>query len=113
MDNLSIKMAIASRLKEQRIKYKISRKLLSGVSDVSYSSIRRFEETGDISLDNLISIAICLKGYYQIKNLFEYFSPGDPKVWCGVCLLPKRYAKKDKEACTSLRRRRRRQLYRH
>lgn len=47
MDNLSIKMAVAGRLKEQRIKYKISRKLLSGVSDVSYSSIRRFEETGD------------------------------------------------------------------
>lgn len=57
MINISEKKErIANNVKLQRKRLKISRKELSLWTGVSYSSLRRFEDTGDISLDGFIRI---------------------------------------------------------
>jgi hypothetical protein len=49
----------------------MSRKLLSDRSNVSYASLRRFEETGEISLISLTKLAVELGLADEIRNLFS------------------------------------------
>lgn len=57
MINISEKKErIAQNVKFQRKRLKISRKELSLWTGVSYSSLRRFEDTGEISLDGFIRL---------------------------------------------------------
>ena len=53
-----------------RKRLKISRRKLSEMSGVSYGSIKRFEETGNISLLSLTKIAMALDVSGDIKNIF-------------------------------------------
>lgn len=62
---------IANRLKAIRKKRKISQERLSILSGVPYASIRRFENTGDISFASLIKIALSLQLYDDLDNLFK------------------------------------------
>lgn len=55
-----INMDLASRIKERRKEQKITQVQLSKRSDVSLGSIKRFENTGEISLTSLIKIAFAL-----------------------------------------------------
>ena len=48
---------LVERFKKRRKELKLSQKDLSVKSGVSYASIRRFEETGEISLSSLIKLA--------------------------------------------------------
>ena len=50
---------------------KISQKKLSAISGVSYASIRRFENTGEISFSSLIKIALSMRLYDDLDNLFK------------------------------------------
>ena len=50
---------------------KLSRKKLGEACGVSYSSIKRFEETGNISLLSLTKMAIALDAEGDIKKLFS------------------------------------------
>lgn len=61
---------LASRVKNIRKRKNISQQQLSVMSDVSYGSIKRFETTGQISLESLTKIAIALNCVDQIKDLF-------------------------------------------
>lgn len=54
---LEKKRRIAKYLKEERTLQKITRKELAIWTGVSYGSLRRFEETGDISFEGFIRIA--------------------------------------------------------
>lgn len=62
---------IANRIIKIRKSRHISRKRLSDLSGVPYGSIRRFEETGDISLASLIKIAFGLGLYDDVEQLFN------------------------------------------
>lgn len=65
--------------KEKRKKMKISMEKLSTMSGVSYSSIRRFEKTGAISLNSLISIANALGSLEDFDGLFKTMVPSNLK----------------------------------
>ncbi len=61
---------ITKRLITLRKKRKISQKRLSVISGVPYASIRRFENTGDISFASFIKIVMALRLYDDLNNLF-------------------------------------------
>lgn len=65
-----ITMSVADHTKRLRKRLKISREKLSEMSGVSYGSIKRFEETGNISLLSLTKIAIALDVSKDIKGIF-------------------------------------------
>ncbi len=65
-----ITMLVSNHTKKLRKRLKISRRKLSEMSGVSYGSIKRFEETGNISLLSLTKIAMALDVSGDIKNIF-------------------------------------------
>lgn len=62
---------ITDRLIKIRKSKKISQKRLSAISGVSYASIRRFEKTGEISFSSLVKIALSMRLYDDLDNLFK------------------------------------------
>ncbi len=62
---------IARRERMIRKKKKLSQADLSKKSNVSYGSLKRFEETGNISLASLIKIAIALDCVEEFETLFR------------------------------------------
>lgn len=65
-----ITIMVSNHVKRLRKRLKISRRKLSEISGVSYGSIKRFEETGNISFLSLTKIAIALDASGDIKNIF-------------------------------------------
>lgn len=65
-----INLVVAKNIKKLRKRHKVSQKELSRLSGVSYGSIKRFEETGNISLVSLTKVAIALSVENEIKELF-------------------------------------------
>lgn len=62
---------ISSRIRLIRKRKKISQAQLSEKSGVSLGSVKRFENTGDISFKSLIKISIALGIENEIIDLFE------------------------------------------
>ena len=61
---------IADRLKLIRKRRSVSQQKLAQMSNVSYGSIKRFEETGQISLLSLTKLAIALDVADDLRGLF-------------------------------------------
>lgn len=61
---------IAKRIKSIRKRRKITQKQLAGRSNVSYASLKKFEQTGEISLISLTKIAMELGLAGELKSLF-------------------------------------------
>ncbi len=61
---------IANRVRKIRKRRSISQMELSNMSHVSYGSIKRFENTGQISLISLTKIASALGIADDLRNLF-------------------------------------------
>lgn len=71
LDNiLSIKQGISDRLRNTRKSIKMSQGVLSQRSGVSLGSIKRFEQTGEISLSSLLKLAMVLGYENDFNNLF-------------------------------------------
>ncbi len=68
-------LQIAQRERVIRKKKKLSRADLSKRSNVSYGSLKRFEETGNISLASLVKIAIALDCVEEFETLFRARMP--------------------------------------
>lgn len=64
-------LEIAKRFRSIRKSKKVSQQRLSVISGVSYASIRRFEKSGNISLESLVKIALALQLYDDLDNLFK------------------------------------------
>lgn len=62
---------IAGRIREIRKRRKISQKKLSEKSGVSLGSVKRFEQSGEISLISLTKLAIALELEEELEHLFE------------------------------------------
>lgn len=62
---------IATHVVELRKRKKISQKELAARSGVSFGSIKRFEQTGEISLQSLTKIAIALSAEDELERLFS------------------------------------------
>ena len=69
-----INRIIAKNITNLRKRKKISQKELSLKSGVSYGSIRRFENEGEISLISLTKIAIALDVNEELEELFSNVS---------------------------------------
>ncbi|MBE5913581.1 MAG: helix-turn-helix transcriptional regulator [Pseudobutyrivibrio ruminis] len=61
---------VASNVQKLRKRKKISQKELAERSGVSLGSIKRFEQTGEISLQSLTKIAIALRAENEMEALF-------------------------------------------
>lgn len=62
---------IAERLRKIRRRRKISQQALSQKSGVSLGSLKRFEQTGEISLKSLTKLAIALEVDDKLEQLFS------------------------------------------
>ena len=67
----SVVGGIVERAKKKRKQMKLSQRQLSQKSGVAYSSVRRFETTGEISLASLLKIAHALDALKDFENLFK------------------------------------------
>ncbi len=67
----SIAKNIAKKLKQRRIELNLTQKELANKSGVSYGSIKRFETIYEISLKNLLMVAVVLNATEEFKLLFS------------------------------------------
>ena len=68
---LDIKMILVKRARARRKEAKISQTELAERSGVSLGSIKRFENSGEISLASLLRIAVVLGYETDFDKLFE------------------------------------------
>lgn len=61
---------LKERFRERRKERKLSQKALALRSGVSYASIRRFEQTGEISLRSLVKLANAIGCLPDFEKLF-------------------------------------------
>ncbi len=62
---------IVNNVKARRKDWKLSQKELAERSGVSYASIRRFENNGEISFTSLLKIADALQSLNEFTTLFS------------------------------------------
>ena len=63
---------LVSRFKTRRKEAKLSQSALASRSGVSYASLRRFETTGEISLNSLMRLAVTLDCLEDFGQLFAH-----------------------------------------
>lgn len=63
-------LALAQRVRRIRKRRSISQEKLSRMSGVSFGSVKRFENTGKISLLALTKLAVALDCGDEIRNMF-------------------------------------------
>jgi transcriptional regulator with XRE-family HTH domain len=61
---------IARQAKEKRLAMNLSQQTLSKRSGVSYGTLKKFEQTGQISLESLLKIALALDAFDAFDTLF-------------------------------------------
>lgn len=61
---------IAKKAQEKRLKLNMSQQTLSEKSGVSYGTLKKFEQKGQISLESLLKIALALGEMDKLENLF-------------------------------------------
>ena len=61
---------IAKRAKARRLNLNFSQQTLSKKSGVSYGTLKKFEQTGQIALEALLKIALALDAFETFDQLF-------------------------------------------
>jgi transcriptional regulator with XRE-family HTH domain len=61
---------IAERVKRNRLELNLSQSAMAAKSGVSLGSLKRFELTGEISLKNLVMLAVTLGATQEFSSLF-------------------------------------------
>jgi transcriptional regulator with XRE-family HTH domain len=61
---------IAKRAKDKRLSLNLSQQTLSKKSGVSYGTLKKFEHSGQISLQSLLKIALALDELEKFEHLF-------------------------------------------
>ncbi len=61
---------IAKKAKDKRLTLNLSQQTLSEKSGVSYGTLKKFERTGQISLESLLKIALALDEFEGFECLF-------------------------------------------
>lgn len=62
---------ISERAKLRRVQMNITQSMLADRAGVSYGSVKRFEQSGEISLKHLLQIAIVLDAVDEFEALFR------------------------------------------
>ena len=68
---LSINKEVSSRFRARRKEAKLSQTELAAKSGVSLGSLKRFENSGEISLTSLVKLAFALGYENDFSHLFE------------------------------------------
>ncbi len=66
----SITKSIAERVKERRLERNLTQRAFAKRAGVGYDAYRKFENTGDITLRNLVLCAIALDDVEGFSDLF-------------------------------------------
>jgi transcriptional regulator with XRE-family HTH domain len=66
---------IAKLVQAKRLSLNLRQKTLSERSGVSYGVLKKFERTGQISLESLLKIALALGTLEEFKDLFKPIPP--------------------------------------
>ncbi|MBO4701981.1 MAG: helix-turn-helix transcriptional regulator [Lachnospiraceae bacterium] len=66
-----VAVKLANKIKSIRKRRKITQKQLAARSNVSYATLRKFEKTGQISLESFIKISMELGLTSELNNLFS------------------------------------------
>lgn len=66
-----IAIRLATKLKSIRKRRKITQKQMAARSNVSYATLRKFEKTGQISLESFIKLSMELDLTSELNNLFS------------------------------------------
>lgn len=66
---------IAKRAKEKRLSLNLSQQTLSEKSGVSYGVLKKFEQTGQISLGSLLKLALVLEALNDFEQAFTLNRP--------------------------------------
>jgi transcriptional regulator with XRE-family HTH domain len=66
---------LSERMKRRRIQHGLTQRELATRSNVSYGSLRLFEESGKISLESLVKIAFVLEAEAEFDHLFPSRPP--------------------------------------
>jgi len=66
-----IMQKIAERVKRNRLELNLSQSALAARSGVSLGSLKRFEQSAEISLKNLVMLAIALNATQEFSSLFS------------------------------------------
>lgn len=61
---------LAERIKARRLELNLTQQGLAARACINFSTYRRFEQTGEISLKNLLDIAFALNILTDFENLF-------------------------------------------
>jgi transcriptional regulator with XRE-family HTH domain len=67
---LEIALAVAKRAKQRRTSLRLTQSELAQKAGLSLSTLRRFEQTGQISLEGLLQIAFAMDCMEDFKSLF-------------------------------------------
>lgn len=67
----AVQKRIASQFKRQRLDANLSQQDIANKSGVSYGSVKRFENSGEISLKHLLMLAVVLDALIEFKSLFS------------------------------------------
>ncbi len=62
---------LASKVRAKRLSMNLSQQTLSARSGVSYGVLKKFERTGQISLESLLKIALSLEALKDFYDLFD------------------------------------------
>ncbi len=68
---------IAKKARAKRLSINLSQQTLAEHSGVSYSVLKKFERTGQISLMSLLKLALSLESLQEFHTLFEPKKPED------------------------------------
>ncbi len=68
---VDIALEMAHKMKSIRKRRKITQKQLAARSNVSYATLRKFEKTGQISLESFIKLSMELGLTHELNNLFS------------------------------------------
>ena len=67
----AIMRKLAGRVKQNRLELNLSQFALAAKSGVSMGSLKRFEHSGEISLKNLVLLAVALDSTEEFSSLFN------------------------------------------
>ncbi len=70
-DEEDVAMQIAADFRKRRIEKELTREAIAEKAGVPLSNVRRFEQTGQISLRNLISLCMALGYVSELSKLFS------------------------------------------
>lgn len=70
-----IQKRIAKQVRAKRLELNLSQQTLSEKSGVSYGSLKKFEQTGQISLEALLKLALVLGCINDFHTLFALKKP--------------------------------------